>query len=182
MPKSNDTPSSDHDGPPAFDPVFEDASAEERVYAVVLQIREPTPVSELTERADCDRATARKYLDWFAELSIVTKYNTQQPVTYERNEAYFEWRRINEIAQEYTIDELRDRVGTIRDRILTYQETYNATTPSTVNALSVVMMTQSMKSGPISLIGRLNARNCADTTGRASSKRIQTSEQCTVNE
>lgn len=136
MPESGDTPSSGT-GPPAFDPVFDDASAEERVYGVVLQTHESTSVSELAERADCDRATAQKYLDWFAELSIVTKYDTQQPVTYERNEAYFEWRRINELAQEYTINELRDRVGAIRDRILTYQETYNATSPGAVDALSV---------------------------------------------
>lgn len=138
MPEPDDIPPSDQDdGPPAFDPVFEEPSAEERVYSVVLQTREPAPVSELAERADCDRSTARKYLDWFAELSIVTKYDAQQPVTYERNEAYFEWRRINELAQQYTLDELGDRVAAIRDRIQTYQETYDATTPEAVDSLSI---------------------------------------------
>lgn len=137
MPESGDTSSRDRNGPPAFDPVFEDVSAEERLYAVVLQTREPMSVSELAERASCDRSTARKYLDWFTELSIVTKYGSQQPVTYERNEAYFEWRRINELAQQYSLNELGERVGTIRNRIQTYQETYDATTPGMVDSVSV---------------------------------------------
>lgn len=138
MPEPDDTTSPDQDdGLPAFDPVFEEPSAEERVYEVVLQTREPASVSELAERASCDRSTARKYLDWFTELSIVTKYDARQPATYERNEAYFEWRRINGLAQQYTLDELRNRVASIRDRIQTYQETYDATTPSAVDSLSV---------------------------------------------
>lgn len=137
MPASSDPTPPDRDDPPPFDPVFEEASAEERVYAVVLQTREPTPVSELAERADCDRSTARKYLDWFTELSIVTKYDDQQPVTYERNPAYFEWRRINELAEQYTTDELGDRVRKIRDRIQHYQRSYDAPTPGSVDALSV---------------------------------------------
>lgn len=137
MPTSDDAASGSDHGPPAFDPVYEEPSAEERVYAAVLRAREPTGVQTISERASCDRSTARKYLDWFTELGIVTRYDDRTPVTYERNEAYFEWRRINELVEQYTVAALGERVSAIRDRIRAYQETYGDETPGAVDALAV---------------------------------------------
>jgi len=129
-----DTDSAD-DGPPSFENPFSGEDAERRVYGTVLRTREPTTANGIAERADCDPKTARKYLRWFAELGIVTR-NDGEPTTYERNDAYFEWRRIDRLAADNTTEELRQRVRELSERIAEYEDRYAAATPADVDAVA----------------------------------------------
>ncbi len=124
------------DGPPTFDDAFGGDDVEQRIYGTVLQTREPTTASVIAEQVDCDPKTARKYLGWFADLGIVTRHEGQ-PVTYERNDAYFEWRRVNQLAATHSVEELQERVQELTARITTYEETYDAPTPGAVDAVAV---------------------------------------------
>lgn len=123
------------DVPPFENPFDEPGSAEERVFDVLLQTRSPTTPSAIAERADCDAKTARKYLEWFAKLGVATDHDGA-PVTYERNDRYFEWRRANELAASRSSRELADRVQTLTDRVRAYRERYDADRPSEVDALA----------------------------------------------
>ena len=123
------------DAPPPFENPFDTArSAEERVYDTVLQTRQPTTATEMADDADCDPKTARKYLDWFGTLGVVTKYDGEPP-TYERNNRYFEWRRINELASKPAA-ELQSQVRSLSERIETYEQRYDADDPAEVDALA----------------------------------------------
>lgn len=124
------------DAPPSFEDAFSGDDVEQRIYGTVLQTREPTTASTIADRVDCDPKTARKYLNWFADLGIVTRHDGH-PATYERNNAYFEWRRINRLAAEYTVEELQERVRELTSRIVEYENTYDATTPAGVDAIAV---------------------------------------------
>lgn len=124
------------EGPPAFDDAFDGEDVEQRIYGTVIQTREPTTASAIAEQVDCDPKTARKYLGWFADLGIVTRHEGQ-PVTYERNDAYFEWRRVNRLAAEHSVEELQERVQELTARITAYEETYDAPTPGAVDAVAV---------------------------------------------
>ena len=127
---------SDGESRPTFENPFEDpGSAEERVFAVLLQTREPTAAPAIAERADCDAKTARKYLEWFVRLGIATEHDGE-PVTYERNDGYFAWRRANELAASHSAQELAEEVRSLNERIERYQERYDATVPSEVDATS----------------------------------------------
>jgi predicted transcriptional regulator len=126
--------SSDRDGLPSFDDPFDDGDVEQRVYGVVLRTREPTGASTIAERADCDPKTARKYLRWFVELGIVTEHEGH-PRTYERNDAYFEWRRVDRLAAEHSVEELGRRVSELTERIRGYEAEYGAPMPEAVDAL-----------------------------------------------
>ena len=128
--------SSDRGGLPPFDDPFEGGDVEQRVYGVVLQTREPTGASAIAERADCDPKTARKYLRWFAELGIVTEHDGR-PRTYERNDAYFEWRRVDRLAAEHSVEELGQRVSELTERIRGFEEAYGAPVPGAVDALEI---------------------------------------------
>lgn len=125
----------DADGPPSFDDAFAGTDVEQRVFGTVLQVRSPTGASAIAERADCDPKTARKYLDWFAELGIVTRHGGR-PTTYERNDAYFEWRRIDRLAREHSQDELQQRVSDLSERIRAYERRYDAPGPDAVDAVA----------------------------------------------
>ena len=124
------------DDPPAFEDAFRGDDVERRIYGTILQTRVPTAASAIAERAECDPKTARKYLNWFTDLGVVTRHNGH-PTTYERNDAYFKWRRIDRLAAEHSVDELQRRVRELTTRITDYEGTYDATTPADVDAVAV---------------------------------------------
>lgn len=128
------TDSSRADGPHSLENPFDDADVERRIYGTVLQTREPTAASAIAEATDCDPKTARKYLDWFAELGVVTERDGH-PTTYERNDAYFEWRRINRLSASHSTDELAQRVDDLTRRIEGYEREYGASSPGDVDAI-----------------------------------------------
>jgi len=120
---------------PPFENPFETAtSAEKRVYNTVVQTRQPTTARALADDADCDPKTARKYLAWFSRLGVVTEHDGEPP-TYERNDRYFEWRRINELASKPAA-ELQSQVQSLAERIETYEQRYDADDPAEVDALA----------------------------------------------
>lgn len=124
------------EGPPPFDEAFSGDDVEQRIYGTILQTRKPTTASAIADQVDCDPKTARKYLRWFADLGIVTRSDVE-PVTYERNDAYFEWRRINQLAADYSLDALQQRVRDLTTRIERYEDAYGAASPAAVDAVVV---------------------------------------------
>lgn len=125
------------DGPPPFEEPFRDSDVEQRIYGTIFQTREPTSASAIAETVECDPKTARKYLSWFTELGIVVQYEGH-PATYERNDSYFEWRRINQLATDHSVEELQRRVRDLSKKIGEYERTYDSATPGEVDALAVV--------------------------------------------
>jgi len=123
------------DDPPSFENPFRGDDVEQRIYGTILRTREPTAASTIAKQADCDPKTTRKYLRWFATLGIVTHHDGR-PATYERNEAYFEWRRSNQLATERSVEELQQRVQELTARITEYEARYDGETPAAVNAVA----------------------------------------------
>jgi hypothetical protein len=82
-----------------------DRPIRERLFDVVLQLREPTAVAAVAERADCDTETARDYFDWFATMGLVREYSGR-PVRYALNPSYLRWRRVERIRRTHTDEEL----------------------------------------------------------------------------
>ena len=128
------TDAAHRDGPPPFDRPFEGEDTKQRVYGAVLHAREPMTVSEIAERADCSKESARTHLSFYADLGIVIRHEGR-PVRYERNNDYFEWRRVNGLVQENTVEELQVYVSELTDRIEEYRDDYNADSPAEINVL-----------------------------------------------
>jgi len=93
----------------------DDRSARERVYDVATQLTDPTSVSDVADRADCAPNTARDTLEWFAEMGIVTTVG-ENPARYRRNEAYFEFLRVDRLASEHTRAELDQFLEELREQ------------------------------------------------------------------
>ena len=123
------------DGPPPFEDTFARDDVEQRIYSIILQTREPTTASAIADSAACDPKTARKYLSWFDDLGIVTRHDGH-PATYERNDAYFQWRRINQLAANHSVEKLQVRVRELTTRITEYEEAYDAASPAAVDAVA----------------------------------------------
>ena len=103
----------------------------EKVYDVLLQLNDPLRVAEIADWADVAPDTARKYLEFLGEMGVAKKIG-DDPVTYGRNDSYLEWRNIDRLQREYTIEELNNRLSELSDTISSFQETYEAETPGEV--------------------------------------------------
>ena len=129
------TDAGDRDGPPPFDRPFEGEDTKQRVYGAVLHARDPRTAAEIADRADCSTESARTHLSFYADLGIVVRHEGR-PVRYERNDDYFEWRRVNELARENSVEELQTRVSELTDRIGAYEDEYGVDSPAEVDVLT----------------------------------------------
>lgn len=123
------------DGPPTGDAAERwqaDRTTFERVYDVVSGVREPLSAAEFADLARCSTNGARRALDQLSEMGVVERRETR-PVTYRRNDAYFTWRRVESLAEEYTAEELRARVADLVAEDREFQERYDAPTPDAVS-------------------------------------------------
>lgn len=101
-------------------------------FDAVLGITEPATASEVAERAGHGVDAAREYLDWFERMGIVTQITTS-PATYKRNQAYLNWRRIQQLRTEYTAAELVAYLADETAREEAYRESFGVDTPDSVS-------------------------------------------------
>ena len=109
------------------------APADERVYRVALGLTEPTRVSEVAQRADCSKNAARRHLERLAEIGVLRRV-LENPAAFERNESYFEWRRLDRLA-ELSDAEYEDRLGDLLSEDEAYRETYGVECPDDLDPL-----------------------------------------------
>ena len=105
--------------------MLKDRPIRERLFGVILQVREPTKVPAIADSADCDTGTARNYLEWFESMGIVREYSGR-PTQYERNDAYFEWRRVEQIRSTHSNEEIREEPTDVLDRMAGYRGRFDA--------------------------------------------------------
>jgi predicted ArsR family transcriptional regulator len=106
----------------------------ERLLDVVTGLRTPTKVSNIADVADCDTETARDYLEWFDEMGLVHRHDGR-PVRYERNDAYFQWRRIDRIREDYSEQEIVEALSDAVEQIEAYRKQFNADDPDDVSLI-----------------------------------------------
>jgi hypothetical protein len=128
----------DADSPPDLDELESPDSLltggpiRERLLDVVTGLRTPTKVSNIADLADCDTETARDYLEWFEEMGMVHRHDGR-PVRYERNDAYFQWRRVDRIRNDYTERALVEALSDAIDQIEAFREQFGADDPAEVS-------------------------------------------------
>lgn len=132
------TPDSSRPGRPPVDElesVFsEEPSIEERVYRLLVGTSEAVTPPSVAGELSCSTDTARKYLNWFAELGIAIKHDGR-PAQFERNTDYFEWRYVTELANTHSMDELRENVVDIQERIESFRNQYDTSDPATIDVI-----------------------------------------------
>ncbi|GGI95457.1 hypothetical protein GCM10008995_01930 [Halobellus salinus] len=82
--------------------------------------------------ADCSDQGARNILRHFEELGIVTKTG-DGPLKYDKNEAYFRFRRGHELAQSHSDTELRAAIADRWKQHHQWKHEFDTEHPSTVN-------------------------------------------------
>lgn len=140
LPDPPDDITGDDEEPPDFsawdtpEEVMRGGPIRERLLDVIVQLRDPTTVSTVADRADCDTETAREYLAWFADMGMVREIEGR-PIQYERNESYLRWRRIEQIRADYSESEIVEALTETLDRIADYESQFDGEHPGAVSLL-----------------------------------------------
>jgi predicted ArsR family transcriptional regulator len=116
--------------------ILKDGPIRERLLDVVTALRAPTKVATIAEHAECDTETARDYLEWFDEMGLVHRQEGR-PVQYERNDAYFQWRRIDRIRADYSEQEIVEALSDVVEQIEDYKTEFDAESPDNVSLVEV---------------------------------------------
>ncbi|QCC56457.1 DUF7342 family protein [Natronorubrum bangense] len=114
--------------------VLKGGPTRERLLSVILQLRTPTKVSRIAEQADCDTETARDYLGWFTSMGM-TREISGRPVRYERNESYLQWRRVEQIREQYSETEIVKELKETMKQLEEYRAQFDADSPEDVSLM-----------------------------------------------
>jgi hypothetical protein len=101
-------------------------------FDAVLGLDDPATAGDVAERAGHGVDAAREYLNWFERMGIVTKV-TDSPATYERNQEYLNWRRVQTLRREYTTEELLDLLQSESERADALAAEFDAESPTGVS-------------------------------------------------
>jgi hypothetical protein len=101
-------------------------------FDVVLGLDSPATVSDVADRAGHGVDAAREYLEWFERMGIVTQVS-ESPATYTRNRDYLIWRRIQQLRDQYSTDELLDYLKTETEHNERYTELFGVESPTAVS-------------------------------------------------
>ncbi len=101
-------------------------------FDAVLGLESPATASEVADLAGRGVDAAREYLEWFERMGIVTQV-TESPATYERNQSYLNWRRVQRLREEYATAELLEFLQTESNRVEALSDEFGAETPSEVS-------------------------------------------------
>ena len=101
-------------------------------FDAVLGLDSPATASEVAELAGHGVDAAREYLEWFERMGIVIQV-TESPATYERNQEYLNWRRVQRLRKEYATEELLDFLKEESERAETLAREFDATSPDEVS-------------------------------------------------
>jgi predicted ArsR family transcriptional regulator len=114
----------------------EDQTTFQRIYDTLVGTKAFASASAFAERADCSETAARESLEQLTEMGIARR-REGRPVGYRRNDSYFEWKRVESLAREHTLDELRARVEDLVAEDEAFQEHFGVPEPDAVSTSDV---------------------------------------------
>ncbi len=103
-----------------------------RIRAVITGLHEPTTVTDVADRANCSPNAARKHLTEFVELGVAQERVAETGTRYVRNDAYFRWRRANELATTQTVEQLLADLRELESQDEQYKTNFEYETPADV--------------------------------------------------
>ncbi|MDB9249116.1 hypothetical protein PN419_08835 [Halorubrum ezzemoulense] len=109
-----------------------DRTTFQRVYDVITGVTEYTGASGIADRADCSTDGARDALTQLAEMGVVD-HREGRPAEYRRNESYFQWKRVERLADEHTHAELREHLDQLLEEDADFQRSFSVPSPDSVD-------------------------------------------------
>ncbi|SEH68871.1 hypothetical protein SAMN05192561_1385 [Halopenitus malekzadehii] len=103
----------------------------QRVYDVMTGVSDYATAADVAERARCSADGARNALAQLVEMGIVERRDGR-PAEYRRNDSYFRWKRIEELAREHSATALRSQVADLLEEDEEFRDRFDATDPDSI--------------------------------------------------
>ena len=104
----------------------------QRVYDIIIGTTDFTTAETIGARANCSIDDVRVALLQLIEMGVVERRSTS-PTEYRRNESYFRWKRIETLAYQHSLAELREQVDTRLEEYWTFQAQFDAPDPEAIS-------------------------------------------------
>lgn len=104
-----------------------------RVYETILGISEYTGYNDIAEIARCAPNTAKKHLKRLNQMGIAECQSSHWSLAFRRNDAYLEWRKVTQIAEEHSVQYLAERVRKLETKESELQEEFGVEGPDTAS-------------------------------------------------
>lgn len=109
-----------------------DRTTFQRVYDVVTGTSDYTSASTIATHAECSDDGARDALSQLVEMGIAEKQEGR-PTGYRRNDSYFRWKRIEELAESHTVGELHSRIDELIEEDEAFQTRFDVPSPDAIS-------------------------------------------------
>lgn len=106
-----------------------DTTGYERVKAVLAQTTEPRTAGDLADQALVSEPTARKHLEELAELGVAEAARDSRAIRYRRSEEHVLNRRIGELRETHTRQELVEGIREMKQELQDLRESFDAESP-----------------------------------------------------
>ncbi|WP_135853688.1 DUF7342 family protein [Halorussus salinus] len=110
----------------------EERTTFQRVYDVVTGTTDYATASEVAEEADCSDDGARDALAQLVEMGIAERRDGR-PATYRRNDSYFRWKRVEDLATSNSVADLRAKIDELAAEDERLRERFDAPGPDAVS-------------------------------------------------
>lgn len=126
----------DPSDPSARDRWEADRTTFQRVYDVLVGLPEPATAADVAKSANCSETAARRSLAQLVEMGIAESTGGR-PRRYGRNDSYFRWKRIENLARDHSITALQEKLDELLDRDTELREMYEVPAPDAVSLADV---------------------------------------------
>lgn len=108
----------------------------QRVYDVIVGTESFESAADVADRAACSTNGAREALDQLVEMGIAQR-SEGRPASYRRNDAYLTWKRVERLAHEHSVEELREKLAELTAAEDRFRERFDVADPDAVSPADV---------------------------------------------
>jgi predicted transcriptional regulator len=107
-----------------------ETTARERIKAVIERTVEPTPVSEIAEKANASPPVVRDELNDLTEIGLVERIDGAQGALYTRNDQMYIYQQVLKLQKEYDEEELVDQLQELKQTVSEIRAKYGVESPA----------------------------------------------------
>jgi len=114
----------------AVDDWKSETTTRERVKAVITRTTEPTPASDIAEKARASKPVVRDELNELTEIGLVEKIDGGQGALYKRNDQMYIYQQVVKLHEEYSEDELIETLQDLKQTVQEFRRKYSVESPA----------------------------------------------------
>jgi DNA-binding transcriptional ArsR family regulator len=107
-----------------------ETTTRERIKAVIRRTTDPTPASEIAEKARASQPVVRDELDELTDIGLVEKIDAAQATLYKRNDQMYIYQQVLKLHSEYSEDELVEKLQELKQVVSEIRTSYGVESPA----------------------------------------------------